>query len=143
MKTFLYIFGLCGAIIFGSKYYDFNSKKFSDDLVDLVTVYYPHHKSATQSIVYNADFGVFTNYKIKFSNGTLIEYGENGKVIFAESYDNDIIPIILLPKHIQKYLKKHHSGINVIRYSANYNKKEYIVILENNIKLHFLKNKCS
>jgi hypothetical protein len=34
MKTFLYIFGLCGAIMFGSKYYDFNSKKFSDDLVD-------------------------------------------------------------------------------------------------------------
>ena len=137
MRTILYIFGLCGIIMFGGKYYDFNSKKFTDNLIELITVYYPHHDSATHRSTFNTDLGVITNYKIKFNNGTVIEYGENGKVVFAESFDEDIVPIVLLPKHIQKYLNKHHNGMNVIKYSADYSKKEFSVILEDDLKIDF------
>ena len=119
MRTFIYILGICGTILFGTRYNIFNSKKFTDDLTELITVYYPEHKSMTQSSVFNSDLGIITSYKIKFSNGTIIEYGKNGKVIFAESYDDDIIPLILLPKHIQKHLEKNYLGINVIKYYAD------------------------
>ena len=114
----------------------FSSKHFIKDVTELVNTYYPHHHMK-QSVTYNEQLGVITRYKITFDSGTLIVYNKCGKIILFECYENDFVPDVVLPKKIRKYLKKEYLGINVIKYYADYSKKEYIVVLENDLSITF------
>lgn len=137
MRTLILI--LCffsTTILFGSTKDKLNSRHFHNEYVELVTTYFPNHGLKFTS-VYNQELGITTKVKITFNTKTVVEYNKNGKLVLFECYENDFVPNVVLPKRIRKYLEKEYLGINVIKYYADYVKKEYIIVLENDLSITF------
>lgn len=136
MKKILFI--LLAVLISASSAYAFidsytiKRENLPDEAQEMLSEYFP--KAKVSLIKVDRHLLKKTDYDVRLTNGTTIEFTNKGKWTSVDC-GRKAVPEALVPQTIRKYVAKNYSGVNIV--SIRKRNAGYDIGLSDNIELRF------